>query len=300
MSIIDRNLARLDLNLVTALHALLEFQSVSLASRSVGRTQSAMSHSLSRLRDHFQDPLLVRDGWSMRPTPFAERLRPKVQDAAAAIGALFEGEAAFDPAVSTRRIKLAAPDLCATLLSSLIANAARQSPGASFEFIEGQSVRDSILRSDADIGLVFGQPKPDPNLWVHAAMSLKWCTFAPSDHAFARSASKAEWQRAAHIVVGRDDGAVGPVDAACKKQRLKRDVFCYAPNFSAALTLAVECDGLFTTLCAPFESTARKLGLTPCRPPFDIADAPAFWITRADHGNNYQLWLQGLCQNSKL
>ena len=71
------NLASLDLNLITALSALLEHRSVTVAARHVGRTQSAMSHSLTRLRDHFHDPILVRDGWTMQLTPFGERLRPR-------------------------------------------------------------------------------------------------------------------------------------------------------------------------------------------------------------------------------
>ena len=78
----DINLATLDLNLITALNALLEHQSVSDAAQAVGRTQSAMSHSLARLRDHFRDPILVRDCWSVRLLPLAERTPPVTPRAA--------------------------------------------------------------------------------------------------------------------------------------------------------------------------------------------------------------------------
>ncbi len=72
-------LAAVDLNLVLVLHALLEERSVTRASRRVGLSQPAMSHALTRLRDHFGDPLLVRSGRLMLATPLAESLREPVR-----------------------------------------------------------------------------------------------------------------------------------------------------------------------------------------------------------------------------
>src|SRR4029450_13366528 len=95
---IDRtNLAALDLNLLVALEALLEEESVTLAARRVGLSQPAVSHALGRLRDLLQDPLLVRAGGRMQLTARGERLRHPVRDALERGRDLLSAER-FDPA----------------------------------------------------------------------------------------------------------------------------------------------------------------------------------------------------------
>ena len=69
------NLNSLDLNLLTALDALLREANVSRAALRIGLSQPAASHALQRLRDIFRDPLLVRTGARMELTPRAQALR---------------------------------------------------------------------------------------------------------------------------------------------------------------------------------------------------------------------------------
>ncbi|MCJ8310323.1 MAG: LysR family transcriptional regulator [Rhizobiaceae bacterium] len=289
------NLASLDLNLITALSALLEHRSVTVAARHVGRTQSAMSHSLTRLRDHFHDPILVRDGWTMQLTPFGERLRPRVEQAAQATRMLFENSVDFDPALSSAVIRIATPDLCTQLFTDFIGAVSRQAPSASVEFVEASSVRQSVLNSKADIGLVFGHPKANANLSVHPLAALDWCTFTPRGHAYATQQSRQVWSDAHHIVVGSSGGTAGPIDKAMRKRGIERRVLCYATNFSSALCLAAEHNALFTTVRAPFEQAAGQLGLVATPPPFDMARAPVSLLFRADHGDPYAIWLRKLC-----
>jgi len=298
MNAVHKNLAALDLNLITALDALLEHQSVSVAAEAVGRTQSAMSHNLSRLRDHFRDPILVRDGWAMRLTPFGEALRPRVTAAAQAARTMFEANAPFDPATTTRRIRIAAPDLCVSLFADLISNLAREAPRASVEFIEGAQSRQAVLRSEADVGLGFGHPKPDANLQTYKMAPLEWCSFAVADHDYALRPSTESWSAARHILVGKGGTRAGPVEKMVKKQGIERQALCYARNFSAALTLAAETRALFTTLRAPFESTAKRLGMTACPLPFEMPTAPVTLMFRAAYGDRFQIWLRALCEES--
>ena len=72
------DLHQLDLNLMMALHLLLKERSVTQAAQKLGKTQSALSHTLNRLRDMFDDPLLVRSGSQMVLTSRAQDLRPKL------------------------------------------------------------------------------------------------------------------------------------------------------------------------------------------------------------------------------
>lgn len=86
-----------DLNHLLALDALLQEVSVSGAARRLGLSTPAMSHALARLRERFDDPLLVRAGRSMVLTPRAEGLRSSVREAVAAAGRVFSAPAAFEP-----------------------------------------------------------------------------------------------------------------------------------------------------------------------------------------------------------
>lgn len=118
-------LAALDANLLVALDAILQEVNVTRAAARVGVTQSAMSQTLARLRDHFDDPILVRVGREMQPTPFAMRIRGRLHEAINALEAVLRDRPQFDPKYSTRRFVIASVDYLALLLFSPLHQALR-------------------------------------------------------------------------------------------------------------------------------------------------------------------------------
>ncbi len=104
------NFGNLDLNLMRALDALLCEVNVTRAAERLNLTQPTLSASLSRLRKHFSDELLRRDGNQLELTPLALRLRPLVREALDSAERLFRAHAVFDPAQSTRRFTVVASD----------------------------------------------------------------------------------------------------------------------------------------------------------------------------------------------
>src|SRR6266702_8104325 len=109
------NLNSLDLNLLTALDALLSEANVSRAALRIGLSQPAASHALQRLRDIFGDPLLVRTGARMELTPRAQALRAPLAQALDQVRGLFVPDD-FDAARSERQFRLMMPDLAVELL----------------------------------------------------------------------------------------------------------------------------------------------------------------------------------------
>ena len=103
------NLSAVDLTLFLVLHAVLETGSVTGAARQLHVTQSAVSNALARLRDVLGDPLLVRSGRGLVPTPRCEALRPLISSAVAQLQAAVDGQH-FDPAESTRQFTLSCGD----------------------------------------------------------------------------------------------------------------------------------------------------------------------------------------------
>ena len=90
-------IAKADLNLLVALYVLLEERSVSAAAKRLSITQPAMSKTLSRLRETFDDPLFVRSKRGMQPTPRAESIWPELKVLLSKIETLLDGED-FTPA----------------------------------------------------------------------------------------------------------------------------------------------------------------------------------------------------------
>ncbi|MCP3168968.1 LysR family transcriptional regulator [Myxococcus qinghaiensis] len=103
------NLSAIDLNLFLVLHAVLETGSATGAARQLHVTQSAVSNALARLRELLGDPLLVRQGKGLVPTPRCEELRPLLVNAVAQLQVAVDGQR-FLPEESTRRFTLACGD----------------------------------------------------------------------------------------------------------------------------------------------------------------------------------------------
>ncbi|OXM73759.1 MULTISPECIES: LysR family transcriptional regulator [Amycolatopsis] len=124
------NLASLDLNLLVALHALLQERSVTRAAASMGLSQPAVSAHLGKLRRHFGDDLLIRVGNSYRLTPLAVQLTERVRVAITGVERVFAAEPDFDPASSTREFSLLISDYGVAVLGSEIAALlAAEAPG---------------------------------------------------------------------------------------------------------------------------------------------------------------------------
>lgn len=120
--------SHVSLDLLAALDALLETGSVTRAAERANLSQPAMSRVLARLRSEFDDPLLVRVGSRLMPTPRAASLREPVRDILARADALYAG-AGFDPASAERVFHALIPDvIAAVLLPDLIDRLSTEAP----------------------------------------------------------------------------------------------------------------------------------------------------------------------------
>lgn len=124
------DLRRVDLNLLLSLDALLRERSVTRAAERLSVSQPAMSSTLARLRRLFDDPLLVRSGNTLLPTPFAESLSDRLPHVLAQIDELVNRQPSFDPTTDTRVFTVAASDYITLLvLRPLVARLAADAPG---------------------------------------------------------------------------------------------------------------------------------------------------------------------------
>jgi DNA-binding transcriptional LysR family regulator len=121
------HLANLDLNLLVALRELVRERSVTRAAQRLGVTQPAASASLSRLRRHFGDELLVREHGEYVLTPLGEQLAEQVEAVCAAAERLFAASSDFDPATSDREFTLVMADYTITVMGEALSHAVQRS-----------------------------------------------------------------------------------------------------------------------------------------------------------------------------
>lgn len=130
------SLARLDLNLLVALDALLTDRSVTKAAERLHLSQPALSASLSRLRTHFNDPILARRGNTYELTALAIRLADHTSTALESARRVFDSQADWTPEDSTREFSVYGSDYAITTLGTAVsALAAQRAPGVRFRFM---------------------------------------------------------------------------------------------------------------------------------------------------------------------
>lgn len=125
---------KLDMNLLVVLDALLETRSVGKAAERLFLSQPATSLALGRLRDYFQDELLVSVGKAMVPTPLAAGLEGPVREVLVQVQTISRARPVFDPGTTQRRFIIEASDyVIAVLLSEVIRRAATLAPLMQFD-----------------------------------------------------------------------------------------------------------------------------------------------------------------------
>lgn len=116
------NLRGIDLNLLPVFEAIYVARSLARASQALHITPPAVSNALSRLRAHFDDPLFVREGRGIVPTPAAEALIPSVRAALDQLRTGLELKSNFDPATSARVFNVSVRDIGALLITGELAH----------------------------------------------------------------------------------------------------------------------------------------------------------------------------------
>ncbi|MDE2409679.1 MAG: LysR family transcriptional regulator [Actinomycetales bacterium] len=129
------DLRRIDVNLILVLDAILAEMNLTRAGEAVGMSQPAVSGALARLRQQFDDPLLIRKGRQFELTPLAESLRPLVAEAMLEIKRTYELLPSFDPATSTRTFHIGATDyLLSQITGPLLQVLEKEAPHVNIEF----------------------------------------------------------------------------------------------------------------------------------------------------------------------
>ncbi|WP_291862260.1 LysR family transcriptional regulator [Bradyrhizobium sp.] len=251
------NLARADLNLLTLFEVILSERHVGRAAIRLNLTPSAVSHGLGRLRRLLNDPLFLRTPKGVVPTARAVALADPVADLLARARNVLASAAPFDPATSTRRFIIGAPD-GSVILKPLLAVLRDRAPGIDIGLRQlmpsqgGHSVERAwapvfaeLEAGSIDIALAPIDRAP-PRFVARTIYDEDFVVVAQARHPFAARPTLQRFCQAQHLVVSTTADPFGFVDAALAEQGLARRVALTVPDFASALAAVAETDLIAT------------------------------------------------------
>ncbi|QVQ26094.1 LysR family transcriptional regulator [Achromobacter deleyi] len=284
-----------DLNLLITLDALLAEGSVARAAWRLRLSPSAMSRALARLRETTGDPLLVRAGRGLVPTPRALELRDRVGVLVRDAQAVLRPAEHLDPARIVRTFTLRASDGFAENFGpALLARIGAQAPGLRLRFVQKTDKDSGPLREgavDLETGVVGESASPE--LRTRALFQDRFIGVMRAGHPLSGgNVTLARYAAGRHILVSRRGLESGPMDEALKPLGRERDIATIVGGFSAALALARESDLIATV---PERHTgAMREGMRSFALPFPMAPfiVSMLWHPRMD-GDAAHRWLRG-------
>lgn len=229
-----------DLNLLITLDALLTEGSVAGAARRLRLSPSAMSRALSRLRQTTGDPLLVRAGRGLVPTPRAIELRDRVRQIVDEAGAVLRPDDHLDLATLIRTYTVRTSDgFVENFGPRLLAMIAAEAPGVRLFFLQ-KTDKDSTPLRDGRVDLETGviEETTGPEVRSQALFRDRLVGVVRKEHPLSRAAVTATgYLKASHVVVSRNGLEESAVDNPFLPPGTQRAVATIVSGFSAALSL---------------------------------------------------------------
>lgn len=249
-----------DLNLLVAFDAVARTGNVTAAARTIGVTQSAMSHALRRLRALFDDPLFVRNPKGVSPTPRAEALVVPVRAGLLALSRALHQPVAFDPATSRHTFVVASVDLFTWVgAPAIVQHLAEAAPGVGLIVRNlGVDLVEELESGQVDLGVVPVLEDPEPfdrglqltgSLRQAVALRDGYRCFVREAHPVlgsARRIGRKAFAQLDHVLVSPRGKGTGVVDRALAEAGLERRIRLRVPSFPAALRAVALSDLVLT------------------------------------------------------
>ncbi|WP_285477429.1 LysR family transcriptional regulator [Amycolatopsis sp. NBRC 101858] len=286
----------MDLNLLTALDALLEENSVQAAADRLHLTPPAMSRTLARIRATTGDDILVRTGRTMTPTPRALAMRDEVRTLVSRANRVLAPARTVDPATLRRTFTIQGHDaLLAALFPALLRTASAEAPGIGLRLLAEAPVDTPDLARghvDLEVGAtVPGSPEISHDVVGEDRLALV--------SRAGRALDLEEFAAAEHVIVSRRGRLRDAVDKALAELGMRRRVVAALPTAALALQAIAHSDVVGVM---PVRATAQARAdteLAATELPLDLPGASVVlsWHSRYDTDPAHE-WLRGHCRTA--
>ncbi len=289
-----------DFNLLLTLDAVLTEGSVARAARRLKLSPSAMSRALARLRETTGDPLLVRAGRGLVPTPRAIELRQHVSGLVQEVEAVLRPSARLDLRTLDRTFVIRARDgFVENFGPALIARVVREAPAVRLCFVDKPNKESMALREgavDLETGVI--GTGTGPEIRAQALFTDRFVGVVRPSHLLAAGNPTANLYAAAnHIAVSRRGRESGPIYTAMAAHGLERRIAAIVATFSSAIALARTTDLVATV---PEQQTGNlRDGLHTFPLPFPVPSLTValLWHPRQDADPAHR-WLRDIVKET--
>ena len=284
-----------DLNLLITLDVLLAEGNVTRAAQRLRLSPSAMSRSLARLRETTGDPLLVRAGRGLVPTPRALKLREQVSQLVQDAKAVLRPAEKLDLKQLVRTFTLRISDgFTENFGPSLIARVSAEAPGVRLRFLQKLD-KDSASLRDGTVDLETGviDDKTGPEVRTRVLFRDRFIGVVRMGHSLSQGEmTPARYASGMHVLVSRRGLDKGLMDEVLQQFGLERVIGTFVGGFSGALAIARASDLIATV---PERHTANlRAGMNsfPLPVPSPEITVSMLWHPRMD-GDTAHRWLRG-------
>jgi len=289
-SVHDAELAGLDLNALVVLDALLDERHVTRAASRLGRTQSAVSHALAKLREAFGDPLLVRSASGLVLTARAEAIAPALRRALDGVKQAIRGEPRFDATTARRTFRIATVDYAELiLLPRLAARLAIDAPGIDLWVVPvpDGDLGPALAAADVDLALgVWSAPAWPAGFYQRRLFDEDFrCVVRTGHPAAAQRLTLARFCELNHLLVAPRGTPGSRVDDRLAELGRTRRIAVRVPHFLIAPHVVAASDLVATIPSRLARLYAEAVGLELLAPPFEMT---GFTIAMAWHERLHQ------------
>jgi DNA-binding transcriptional LysR family regulator len=299
---------RVDLNLLVYLDALLRERNVTQAAHQLNLSQPAMSNGLRRLRELFDDPLLVRTSEGMTPTVRALELEPIVREVLSKVDQAVQPQGEFKPGDTQQVFRIMASDYAeSTLLPSVLGKLRTLGPGLTLDIMTPSDVSFlDVERGKVDMVINRFDAMPQSFHQILLWQDSFTCVLSPENPVLEHFTLE-NYLKANHVWVSKTGMGVGVgvdpddvqrlgwVDAALNKLGKKRQIRVFTRHYQAAMTLAEQNDLIVTlpTRAAQLKRNNPRVVLR--EPPLEIPplELKMAWSPLLQH-NPANRWLRKL------
>lgn len=290
----DNRLRQLDLNLLVTLDVLLAELNVTRTAQRLHYSQPSISVQLAKLRDVFDDPLLLPGPRGMQPTKRAEALRAPLREALNALEHAVAPERPFDPLQAEQTWKLAATDYAeSTIVLPALRGLRTSAPGSRLAVVEMAPARFEKQAAAGEIDLAFHTTADSPEgMRRRTLFAERYVLAGRADHPrLKRRPTLAQLCKLEHVIVSPEGGGFrGVTDEALAEVGLTRRVALSVPHF---LFLLQALAGTDLVAMAPFRLVQGNPALRAVEPPIDVPgyEMSMLWHERTHRDPAHQ-WLR--------
>lgn len=293
----------LDLNLLFVLEAMLRERHVSKAAEGLGLTQSAISHALNRLRQYFDDPLFIKTGHAMEPTPKAMALRDAVVDVMGTVRQRILSEVHFNPVTAQREFTICITDMGELVfVPTLLTRLRKLAPQCSLRTMQvpAEQIEGLLASGEADLAIGSFRTAPEglykQRLFMHSFVTI----VHTANKSIRKKISLQQFEKMPQIVVTLSGKSPAAYDSVLEEKGIKRQVVMKTPHFLIVPLLIEQQPDLIATVPMELANVYARYGnVRAVEPPLEL---PSFAINQywhpLFHHDPALIWLRDLIKQS--